>query len=96
MTKRKKGLIIPLYLAAAVLLLGIIYYVTLPPLNIHSPEFWTFFFVCDAVVFVSFFVIKALTGADFVITANNKVSFRSSPNSRKYSLSSPVCSLRCW
>ena len=65
MTRKKSGLIITLYLIFVALFLGGVYYVTLPPLNIHSSAFWSFFFFCDAAVFVSYFIIKLLSGTAF-------------------------------
>ena len=45
---RMLGTLIPVLLA--VLVTGIGYYVTLPPLNSHSSQFWTFFFFTLAVI----------------------------------------------
>ena len=45
---RAIGVIIPIILA--VLVIGIGYYVTLPPLNLQSAQFWTFFFFTLAVI----------------------------------------------
>jgi len=45
---RMLGTLIPVLLA--VLVTGIGYYVTLPPLNPHSSQFWTFFFFTLAVI----------------------------------------------
>ena len=53
------------YLLAAILFVGIVYYVTLPPISIYSGAFWTFFFLIDAVIFVSFLVIGTLSGKLF-------------------------------
>ncbi len=53
------------YLLAVILFVGIVYYVTLPPISIYSGAFWTFFFFLDAVIFVSFLVIGTLSGKLF-------------------------------
>lgn len=63
MTRKKSGFLIVCYLALLVVFLGAVYYLTLPPLNLHSAEFWSFFLFCDAAVFVSWFVVRALRGA---------------------------------
>lgn len=53
------------YLAAVLIFIGVVYYVTLPPLSIYSGAFWTFFFFVDAVVFISFLVVGTLSGKLF-------------------------------
>jgi len=79
MTRTKKNISIILTVIADLLLIGGLYYVSLPPINIHSPEFWTFFFFCDIIVFVSYFIIKILSKKNIVITVNNHVSFKAIP-----------------
>ncbi len=56
---------IVVYLLAVLIFLGIVYYVTLPPLSIYSGAFWTFFLFVDAVVFVSYFIVNLLAGTMF-------------------------------
>lgn len=67
------------YIAAAVLFVGGVYYVTLPPISIYSGAFWTFFFFVDAVVFVSFLVVGTMSGKLFgaVRTSSGHIDFRS-------------------
>ena len=65
MKKSTRTAAILAYIAAVLIFLGIVYYVTLPPLSIYSGAFWTFFFFVDAVVFVSFLVIGTLSGKLF-------------------------------
>ncbi len=79
MKTKNPALKIALYLIGVVLALGLIWYVTLPPLNPHDAGFWTFFLLCDAAVFVSYFVIKALAGGSFTVIVNGRASFRKFP-----------------
>jgi len=65
MKKSNRAAAIVAYLIAAVLFVGIVYYVTLPPVSIYSGAFWTFFFFVDAVIFVSFLVVGTLSGKLF-------------------------------
>lgn len=65
MKKSTRAAAILAYLVAAVLFVGIVYYVTLPPISIYSGAFWTFFFFVDAVIFVSFLVVGTLSGKLF-------------------------------
>ena len=65
MKKSTRAAAILAYIAAVLLFLGVVYYVTLPPLSIYSGAFWTFFFFVDAVIFVSFLVIGTLSGKLF-------------------------------
>ena len=64
---REKSRVLPvvLYLLAVLILVGLIYYVTLPPMNIHSGAFWTFVLFLLAVVFVSYYIIGTITGKMF-------------------------------
>ncbi len=59
---KKRKLSIPLYLLAVLIGIGAVYYLTLPPLSVHSVEFWGFMLFLDAVVLVSYFVIGILAG----------------------------------
>ena len=60
--KRALGTILPILLA--VLVIGVGYYVTLPPLNPCSSQFWTFFF----------FTLAVIGGAGLLISlANRKI-----------------------
>ena len=54
---KNRALSISVYILAVLALIGVVYYVTLPPISIYSAEFWSFFFFLDAVVFVSYWVI---------------------------------------
>lgn len=65
MKKSTRAAAILAYIAAVLIFLGVVYYVTLPPLSIYSGAFWTFFFFVDAVIFVSFLVIGTLSGKLF-------------------------------
>ncbi|MBR4895064.1 MAG: hypothetical protein IKZ41_01440, partial [Clostridia bacterium] len=40
--EKSRALPVILFLAAVLLLAGIVYYVTLPAINIHSGGFWTY------------------------------------------------------
>ena len=67
------------YLIAAILFVGIAYYVTLPPVSIYSGAFWTFFFFVDAAIFVSFLVIGTLSGklfGTFTRLPSGQIDFR--------------------
>lgn len=63
--KSKLKFLIPGYVLVVLIFLFAVYYVTLPPMNLHSSAFWTYFFFCDAVVFVSYFIIRGLRGNIF-------------------------------
>ncbi len=65
MKKSTRTAAILAYIAAVLIFLGVVYYVTLPPISIYSGAFWTFFFFVDAVIFVSFLVIGTLSGKLF-------------------------------
>ncbi len=65
MKKSTRAAAILAYIAAVLIFLGVVYYVTLPPISIYSGAFWTFFFFVDAVIFVSFLVIGTLSGKLF-------------------------------
>lgn len=67
------------YIAAVVLFVGVVYYVTLPPISIYSGAFWTFFFFVDAVVFVSFLIVGTMSGKLFGAfrTSSGHIDFRS-------------------
>lgn len=68
------------YLIAVLLFVGVVYYVTLPPISIYSGAFWTFFFFLDAVVFVSYLIIGTLSGklfGNFMRFPSGNVDFRS-------------------
>lgn len=62
MKNNRKSLAKILLIIAALLLVGISYYLTLPPLNIHSMDFWKFLFFIDVVVFLLFLIFKKLGG----------------------------------
>ncbi|MBR4205557.1 MAG: hypothetical protein IKQ92_08775 [Clostridia bacterium] len=58
---KNKPLLVALWILAMLILIGLVYYVALPPLNIHSGSFWTFVFFLLALVLASYFVIGAIT-----------------------------------
>ena len=62
---KNRAVSILVYILAVLALIGVVYYVTLPPISIYSAEFWSFFFFLDAVVFVSYWVIGLLSGKAF-------------------------------
>ncbi len=62
---KKRALGISLYLLAVILLIGIVYYVTLPPISIYSGEFWVFFFFIDIIILVSYYIIGIISGKIF-------------------------------
>ncbi len=86
MTRKKSALGVVITLVSAILLLGIAYYVMLPPINIYSSDFWAFFFLCDIVVFLAYFIIRYLTGASFTITVKKHIAFGSIPKFLKLQL----------
>ncbi len=86
MKRKNPALKITLYLLAAAIFLGVVYYVTLPPLNLHSAEFWTFFFFADVVVFVSYFIVKTLAGDSLTVIVNNQLTLRRFPKFPKVQL----------
>lgn len=60
--KKSPAAKITAYVLAMLLFIGIVYYVTLPPISIYSGAFWTFFFFIDVIVFVSYYVIGIMSG----------------------------------
>ena len=80
MKKSTRAAAILAYIAAVLIFLGVVYYVTLPPISIYSGAFWTFFFFVDAVIFVSFLVIGTLSGklfGTFMRFPSSHIDFRS-------------------
>jgi len=80
MKKSTRAAAILAYIAAVLIFLGVVYYVTLPPISIYSGAFWTFFFFVDAVIFVSFLVIGTLSGklfGTFMRLPSGHIDFRS-------------------
>ena len=65
---KSRALAIAVYLIAAALFVGFVYYTTLPPMNIHSGGFWSFMFFLGIVVTVSWFVVNMLSGKLFAET----------------------------
>ena len=51
---KNKPLLVALWILAMLILIGLVYYVALPPLNIHSGSFWTFVFFLLALVLAEF------------------------------------------
>ena len=83
---QKKVLPIVLYLIAVVLFVGIVYYVTLPALNIHSGGFWTFVFFLLAVALISYYVITFLSGkhsTEIIRMPSGMIDVRSSMGMQK-------------
>ena len=75
-----------LFLAAVLLFAGIVYYVTLPPINIHSGGFWSYVIFLLVLVLISYFVIGLLTGKIFAETVrmpSGAIDFRASTESGK-------------
>ena len=60
MKKRTTGIIFTII--AALVLIGVIYYVTLPPISIYSGEFWSFCLLVDGIILASYFIINLLSG----------------------------------
>lgn len=85
MKKSRPGAI-ALYLAAVIVFIAAAYYVTLPPMSIYSGAFWTFLFLVDAVIFVSYFVVNILAGtmfADSIRFPSGNIDFREGYRSGK-------------
>lgn len=83
---KKKALSITIYIAAVILLLGIVYYVTLPPISVYSGAFWTFVLFIDAIIFVSYYAIGFLSGKIFTETIrfpSGVIDIKTSMNGRK-------------
>ena len=85
---KKNGRVLPviLYLIAVLVLIAIVYYVTLPPMNIHSGGFWTFLFFLGIVVTASYFVIGTITGKMFTETVrfpSGAIDFQTSMDGAK-------------
>lgn len=83
---KKRICAIIFYILAVLLLIGVVYYVTLPPISIFSGEFWTFFFFIDLLVFVSYYVIGALSGkifSEFVQDTRGNYRFHTSRGVKK-------------
>ncbi|MBE6726709.1 MAG: hypothetical protein E7576_16200 [Ruminococcaceae bacterium] len=84
--KNSRVLPVILYLIAVLILIGIVYYVTLPPLNIHAGGFWTFVIFLGIVVTASYFIIGTITGKMFVETVrfpSGNIDFQTSMNGMK-------------
>ncbi len=85
---KKNGRALPviLYLLAVLILAGLVYYVTLPPMNIHSGGFWTFVIFLGIVVTASYFVIGTITGKMFTETVrfpSGNIDFQASMEGAK-------------
>ena len=87
--KKKSGktvLWVILYVLAVLALIGLVYYVTLPPMNIHSGGFWTFVVFIGIAVTVSWFVIGLITGklfTDPVRFPSGRIDFQTSMDGTK-------------
>lgn len=84
MKKRTTGIIFTII--AALVLIGMIYYVTLPPISIYSGEFWSFCLLIDGVIFVSYYIIGILSGKIFAETVrmpSGHIDFKTSMNGKK-------------
>ena len=66
--EKSRALPVILLLTAAVLLAGIVYYVTLPPMNIHAGGFWTYVIFLLILTVVCYYAIGILTGKIFAET----------------------------
>ena len=53
----KKTVVIPLIITIVVI--GILYYVTIPPINIQSVQFWNFLIWCLIIIAVCFGIPRA-------------------------------------
>lgn len=51
-----------LLVLAAVLIIAVAYYVTLPPISVYSADFWQFLFFIDIVVFVLYLLLGIMSG----------------------------------
>ncbi len=71
--KIKKFPVVLILCILAVLVIGIAYYVTLPPINPCSPDFWAFFFLVLVVLGVASLLISAVCGK--IIIVNQKLKF---------------------
>lgn len=83
---KKKALSIAIYVLAVLLLIGVVYYVTLPPMSIYSGAFWTFVLFIDAVIFVSYYVIGIMSGKIFSETVtfpSGHIDFKTSMNGKR-------------
>ena len=60
MNKKTVGKV--LLIAAGILLVGIAFYITLPPISIFSMDFWRFLLFIDIVVFVEYLLLKKTDG----------------------------------
>ncbi len=83
---KSKPLAVTVYLLAVLLLIGGVYYVTLPPLSIYSGSFWTFLLFIDAVIFVSYYVIGIITGkvfAEAVHTSTGSINIKTNVDGKK-------------
>ncbi len=84
--EKNRVLPIILYILGVLLLIGLVYYVTLPPINIHSGGFWTFVFFLGIAVTASYFVIGYLSGKMFedpVRFPSGRIDFQTSMDGTK-------------
>ena len=59
---KNKSLKIALTVIAALLVVAVAYYVTLPPISIYSGEFWGFMLFIDVVILVAYLIINLIRG----------------------------------
>ncbi len=62
---KNKSVRIALTVIAALLIVAVAYYVTLPPISIYSGEFWSFMLFVDAVILVAYVLIGIFRGKIF-------------------------------
>lgn len=62
MKKSSKNVIKTLLIIVAVIIIGLGFYLALPPISIYSGAFWKFLLFCDIVVFVVYAILKLLDG----------------------------------
>ena len=63
MNQKKKILPKLFVILAALVVVGIAFYVTLPPISIYSGEFWKFMLFIDIVVLVVYLILRKMNGA---------------------------------
>ncbi|MBQ4096899.1 MAG: hypothetical protein IJC62_01930 [Clostridia bacterium] len=67
---KNKSVRIALTVIAALLIVAVAYYVTLPPISIYSGEFWSFMLFVDAVILAAYFIIGIIRGKIFRESVN--------------------------
>ena len=72
----------------SLVIIGTAFYVSLPPINLHSGEFWAFLFFAAAVVLVLDIIVNGLSSvlSDVLSSRTAKGKFTSLPKRLKYTL----------